>query len=100
MHYIRVTQVITELSVQPEFLQQLEAEQLIHVKQSLEGEGLLSSEDVDRVRIAKLLMADLEVNLPGVEVVMHMRESMLAMHRQFAEVLDTLVAELRQRLQH
>jgi hypothetical protein len=38
------------------------------------------------------------VNLPGVEVIMHMRESMLAMQRQFSDVLDALVEEMRRHL--
>jgi MerR family transcriptional regulator/heat shock protein HspR len=57
------------------------------------------AEDVERVRLALLLTSELDVNLPGVEVIMHMRESMLAMQRQFTEILDTLVAEIRRQQQ-
>ncbi len=100
MHrYVKVTEVLTELHVDREFLRELEAEDLIHPKQTSEGEFVISSEDVDRVRLALVLTGELDVNLPGVEVIMHMRESMVAMHRQFSDILDALVAEMRRHLE-
>ena len=100
MHrYVKLTEVVAHLHVSNEFLNALEDENLIHLKRSSEGEVLMSTEDVERVRLALVLTSELDVNLAGVEVIMHMRESMLAMHRQFAEVLDALVAEMRRQLQ-
>ena len=97
--YSKLSEVVIELRVKAEFLETMEAEGLIHLKRSSEGEPIVSSEDVERIRVAQELMAQLDVNLPGVEVVMHMRDSMLALQRQFSEILDTLVDELRRRLQ-
>jgi MerR family transcriptional regulator/heat shock protein HspR len=100
MHrYVKITEVVSHLQVSTEFLDALEAEDFIHLKRSSEGELLMSAEDVERVRLALLLTSELDVNLPGVEVIMHMRESMLAMQRQFTEILDTLVAEIRRQQQ-
>ncbi len=100
MHrYVKVTEVLTELHVDREFLRELEAEDLIHPKQTSDGDFVISSEDVDRVRLALVLTGELDVNLPGVEVIMHMRESMVAMHRQFSDILDALVAEMRRHLE-
>ena len=97
MHrYVKISEVVSLLHVAPDFVEQLEAEELIHVKRSSEGEPVLSSDDVERVRVAQLLVSELELNWAGVEVVMHMRESMLAAHRQFHEILDAVVSELRQ----
>jgi MerR family transcriptional regulator/heat shock protein HspR len=99
MHrYVKVSDLLSELHIDADFLQALEAEGLIRPKRTLEGDLVVSSEDVDRVRLALLLTGELEVNLPGVEVIMHMRESMLAMQRQFSEVLDALVEEMRRHL--
>ncbi len=99
MHrYMRLQEVVAELQVDAAFLEQLQAEGLIHPKQTLEGEWVLSLDEVERVRLARLLVYELEVNLPGVEVVVHMREEMLAMRQQFAEILERLVGELRRRL--
>ncbi len=96
MHrYLKVAEVIAEFHITPEFLDALETEDLIHPKRTLEGDLVISAEDVARIRLALLLTGELEVNLPGVEVIMHMRDSMLAMQRQFSEILDALVEELR-----
>jgi MerR family transcriptional regulator/heat shock protein HspR len=100
MRYLKVSQVVTELHVAADFLQALAAEDLIHLKETSEGELVISSEDVERVRMVQLLTAELDVNLPGVEVIMHMRDSIVAMQRQFAEILDALVAEMREKVSH
>ncbi len=96
MHrYVKVTELTSELHVDTEFLRQLEAEDLIHLKPTLEGDLVISAEDVERVRLVVLLTGELDVNLPGVEVIMHMRDSMLAMQKQFSAILDALVEEMR-----
>jgi MerR family transcriptional regulator/heat shock protein HspR len=89
---------VAELHVDADYLRALEAEDLIHLKSSSEGDPVISSEDVERVRLARLLTGELDVNLPGVEVIMHMRDSMLAMQRQFSEILDALVDEMRRQM--
>ncbi len=99
MHrYLKVSAVVSELHVDTEYLRSLEAEDLIHLKSSLEGDLVISSEDVERVRLARFLTGELDVNLPGVEVIVHMRDSMLAMQRQFSEILDALVDEMRRQV--
>ncbi len=100
MHrYLKLSDVVVQLDVDPEFLRALEAEDLIHVKRSSEGDLVISSADAERVRLARLLAAEMDVNLAGVEVIMHMRESMEAMHQQFCDILDALVQEMRTKLQ-
>jgi MerR family transcriptional regulator/heat shock protein HspR len=98
MHrYVKVSELIVQVPVDDAFLRLLDQEELIHLKQTLEGEPVVSAEDAERVRIIRLLTMDLDVNMAGVEVILHMRETMVAMQRQFADVLDSLVKELRQR---
>jgi MerR family transcriptional regulator/heat shock protein HspR len=100
MHrYLKVAEVIVQLHVDAEFLDLLEAEGLIHPKRSSEGDLVISSEDAERVRVARLLTGELDVNLPGVEVIMHMRDSMQEMQQQFSDILDALVQEMRARLE-
>ncbi len=98
LRYLKVSEVQQQLQVDDEFLQLLEAEELIHLKRSSEGDVVISSEDVERVRVARTLTGDLDVNLAGVEVIMHMRDSAVAMQEQFSEILDALVDELRRQL--
>jgi MerR family transcriptional regulator/heat shock protein HspR len=96
--YFRLEEVLRDLHVDREFVRVLEVEEIIHPKLSSEGETVLSAEDVERVRLARLLMEELEVNLPGVEIVLHMREELLSLQRQFGEILEQLVHELRRQL--
>ena len=99
MHrYLKVSEVVVQLHVDSEFLRSLAEENLIQLKESSEGDVVISSEDAERVRVAILLTGELDVNLPGLEVIMHMRDSMLAMQQQFSEILDALVEEMRRRL--
>jgi MerR family transcriptional regulator/heat shock protein HspR len=99
MHrYVKLADIVAELQVDEEYLRTLEAEDLIHPKHSSEGEVLVSADEAERIRLACVLTRELEVNLPGVEVIVHMRESMLAIQRQFSEILDALVEEMRHRV--
>ena len=98
MHrYLKVSEVLAQMHVDAELLHALEEEDLIHPKRTLEGELVISLDDAERVRVVQTLLHDLEVNLPGVEVIMHMRDTMLAMQKQFEEILEALADELRQR---
>jgi len=65
------------------------------IKRTLDEEPVVSHEDVDKARLALLLMRELDVNLAGAEVIVHMREEMVAMQRQFGKILETLIEEIR-----
>jgi MerR family transcriptional regulator, heat shock protein HspR len=95
--YLKVVDVVAEFHVDATFLHHLADEQVIQVKRSSEGDEVISSEDVERVRVVHTLTEELEVNLPGVEVILHMRDTMLAMQQQFSEILRTLAEEMRRR---
>jgi MerR family transcriptional regulator/heat shock protein HspR len=95
---LKVSEIVVQLHIDTEFLHALADENLIQLKETSEGDVVISSEDAERVRVALLLTGELDVNLPGVEVIMHMRDSMLAMQRQFSEILDALVEEMRRHL--
>ena len=47
------------------------------------------------MRVAHLLIEEMGVNLEGAEVALHMREQMIAMQRQFNEILRLLGRELK-----
>lgn len=52
--------------------------------------------DLDKLRLVKILMEDMDVNLPGVEVILKMRESMIRMRNQFDDILENLAADLKE----
>lgn len=98
-NYYYRKQVIEIFEFEEGFLTQLEAEELVHtVEVESGGEKVFPVDQVERLRIISNLVRDLEVNLPGVEVILAMRENMILMQRQFDKILEALVAELKERV--
>ncbi len=87
--YLRITEVTKICNVDKIFVTRLEQEKVISpiVRR---GEKVYSIDQVDRVRIARLLIEEMGVNLEGAEVALNMREQMIAMQRQFNEILHLL----------
>ena len=96
MKYLRLEEVRQQYGVSESDIEMLAREQLIEVKHTLEDERVMSAEDAENARLVLMLLNELDVNLPGAEVIVHMRAEMLAMARQFGRILETLVDELRQ----
>jgi MerR family transcriptional regulator, heat shock protein HspR len=92
--YLRITEVTRLCGVNAKFVMRLEREKVIYpvVRRS---EKLYPLDQVDRVRVAHLLIEEMGVNLEGAEVALHMREQMIAMQRQFNEILHLLGRELK-----
>jgi DNA-binding transcriptional MerR regulator len=87
--FFRITEVAEMCGVDREFVVRLEEEQVIEpVVRS--NAKYYRRDQVERVRIARLLMHEMGVNLEGAEVALHMREQMIAMQRQFNEILRRL----------
>jgi hypothetical protein len=97
MRYFKVRDVCVQLEVDDRLLQAVCDEGLIHIKHTADDEPVVSLEDAERLRIV-VLLREMDVNLAGAEVILHMRDEMHAMRRQFDEVLQVLVEELRKRL--
>jgi MerR family transcriptional regulator/heat shock protein HspR len=98
-HYYYRKQIIEIFDFEEGFLSQLEAEELVHtVEVESGGEQVFPVDQVERLRIISNLVRDLEVNLPGVEVILAMRENMILMQRQFDKILEALVTELKERV--
>jgi MerR family transcriptional regulator/heat shock protein HspR len=92
--FLRITEVVKICDVDEEFVIRLEKEKVIYpiVRRSRK---LYPLDQVDRVRVARLLIEEMGVNLEGAEVALHMREQMIAMQRQFNELLRLLGRELK-----
>ena len=92
--FLRITEVIKICNVDAKFVMRLEREKVIYpiVRRSQKFYPL---DQVDRVRVARLLMEDMGLNLEGAEVALHMREQMIAMQRQFNEVLRLIGQEMK-----
>jgi len=92
--YLRITDIVEICGVNEEFVIRLEEEKLIYPIIRRERK-LYPLDQVDRVRVAHLLIEEMGVNLEGTEVALHMREQMIAMQRQFNELLRLLGRELK-----
>ena len=91
---LRITEVTKLYGVDVKFVKRLEQENIIFpiVRRS---EKYYPLDQVDRIRVARLLIEEMGVNLAGAEVALHMREQMVAMQRQFNEILRRLGRELK-----
>lgn len=92
--YFRTIEVIKICGVDKDFILSLERENVVRpiLRQN---EKLYPPDQVDRIRVAQLLIEEMGVNLEGAEVVLHMREQMIAMQRQFDELLQLLGKEFK-----
>ena len=54
------------------------------------SEGALTGDDAETARIVHTLVHELEVNWPGVEVILRMRAELCATRRQVAELFELL----------
>jgi DNA-binding transcriptional MerR regulator len=92
--YLRITEVIEICCVDEEFVRRLEQENLITPIMQ-ESQKVYPLEQVDRIRVARLLIQEMGVNLEGAEVALHMREQMIALQRRFGALLQKLGQELK-----
>jgi len=92
--YLAISEVSRICGVDIEFIRRLEQEDVI-VSIVRRRKKFYTLDQVDRVRVARLLIEEMGVNLEGAEVVLNMREQMISMRRQFSELLRLLDRETR-----
>jgi MerR family transcriptional regulator/heat shock protein HspR len=92
--YLRITEVIELCCVNEDFILRLEQESLI-APIVRDSQKLYPAGEVDRIRVARLLIEDMGVNFEGAEVALHMREQMIATQRQFNKLFRRLSQELK-----
>jgi len=92
--YLQIAEVVEISGVDEQFIRELEREAVVRpvIRQKRK---LYTLDQVDRVRIARLLMEDMGVNMAGAEVALHMREQMIAMQRQFNELLRLIGKQIK-----
>lgn len=88
-------EVLHLLQIKEGLLFSLEKEEIIRPieKDELHGE-LFSSLDLERVRLAKLLVEEMDVNLAGVDIILRMRQDMIELRRQFDVILEDVAKHL------
>ena len=95
-----VTEVVEIFEVDEGFLAELEEEEVLcPLCRDDPPAKLFSSAELEKLRLAKLLIDDMGVNLPGVEIILRMRQTIYAMRRQFDDILEDLAGRLRETLE-
>lgn len=97
--YWTVSEVIEIFEISSTFLTILEEEEIICPScREEDNERIYSCEDMEVLRIAKILTEEFDVNPPGVDIILHMRKQMIDMRKQFDDILLDLAEKLRDRL--
>jgi MerR family transcriptional regulator/heat shock protein HspR len=93
------TEIIESFEIDEVFLVNLEEEEIICPSCSKETQPkLFTSGDMEKIRLAKILVEDMGVNLAGVEVILRMRHNMFEMRKQFDTILEDLAKKLNDTL--
>ncbi|MEX2208398.1 MAG: chaperone modulator CbpM [Myxococcota bacterium] len=97
MTYYTRRQVVELLEIDEGFLVSLEREDIVLRDAPPEVEGEYSERMLERARVAQNLVRDLEVNLPGVAVIVRLREEMVGLRRHMEDLLTQLGQKPRAR---
>ena len=91
-----VKEVVELFEFEEAFITDLEEEEIIcpTCRKDAKIKGFSSSE-LEKLRLAKMLIEEMEVNVPGVGIILHMRQNMIDMRRQFDAILKDLAQQLQ-----
>lgn len=84
--FFRLSDVVKTCGVSAEFIRALEHERVIKSVRRHRLK-LYPLDQVDRIRVAQILVREMGVNLAGVEVALHMREQLIHMRRELTVIL-------------
>lgn len=96
-----VTQVTQFFQIEDAFLDSLEEEEIVcPICREAPPSKVYPPGELEKVRVAKILVEDMGVNLAGVEVILQMRRRMIEMRKQFDDILEALAQDLRETLKN
>jgi MerR family transcriptional regulator/heat shock protein HspR len=94
-----VTQIVEFFEIDEAFLCQLEEEDIVCPTCGDDPSSkVFPLQELEKVRLAKILVDEMGVNLAGVDVILRMRRNMTAMRKQFDGILEALAKDLRESL--
>jgi MerR family transcriptional regulator, heat shock protein HspR len=94
--YWTVMEIMEDLQVSEELLVTLEREEIIFPDQNASGsQKHFSFDELEKLSLARMLIEDMDVNIPGVEIILRMRQDMIRMRRQFDEILEDIAEEIK-----
>jgi MerR family transcriptional regulator/heat shock protein HspR len=94
--YWTASEVVEIFELDGRFLQELEQEEIIFpLQEEHSPDKLFPPSELEKLRLAKLLVEDMGVNLAGVEIILRMRQTMFDMRMQFDAILEDLSRQVR-----
>jgi len=94
-----VTEVMEIFEVDERFLQELEEEDVLcPVCRDEPSSKVFSSSELEKIRLAKILVEEMGVNAAGVEIILRMRRMMFEMRKQFDDILEDIARRVRERM--
>ena len=92
MKFYSRKELVTLVGCDEGFLITLERERIVHtdipeavIPEAADAE--FSEIMLERARVARTLMQDLDVNLEGAEIILRMREEIASLHRQIVQLM-------------
>src|SRR5437660_8502398 len=96
--YVRLEEAVDRAHCPRTILDQLLDDDVICPRPTLDADRVISVDEAEELRIATTLVDELGVNVPGVEVILHMRRKQLELRRELDESLRAIHDELLRRL--
>ena len=91
-----VAEIVEIFNVDQNFIENLEKENIIcKVRTEKTSEKNFSLNDMEKLRFAKILMHEMDVNVPGIEVILRMRQNMIDMRKQIDAILEDIAGHLQ-----
>jgi len=98
--YFLISAVSERFGVHPQTLRIYEREGLLVPVRSEGNTRMYDEESLQRLRLILTLTRELGVNLAGVEVILNMRQRMIRMQQDFAQVLGHVRKEILEKKGH
>lgn len=93
-----ISEVTEFFQIEENFLAELEEEEIVCPTCREDSPmKLFSASELEKIRLIKILVDDMEVNLPGVEIILRMRQSMFEMRRQFDAIMEDVARHIQER---
>ncbi|MBI4774350.1 MAG: hypothetical protein HY788_09260 [Deltaproteobacteria bacterium] len=93
--HLTFTEIKELLQISEQFLEELEAEEIVRSICEPGQERRYLPREAEKVRVARVLVNDMGVNLEGVEVILRMRETMFDMRAQMDRILECILADIK-----
>lgn len=92
-----ITEVTEYFELEENFLLDLEREEIVCPSCQDDSETkVFSISEMEKLRLIKLLHDEMGVNVPGIDIILRMRQSMIEMRRQFDAVLEDMAKNIQE----